>query len=91
MGETGERGWGKVNSDTVKKGADRAPHRSLLKALGLTEREIARPFVGVVNSYTELVPGHMHLRQIADAVKAGIRENGGTPFEFSTVAVCDGF
>ncbi|WP_261486227.1 dihydroxy-acid dehydratase domain-containing protein, partial [Acididesulfobacillus acetoxydans] len=80
-----------MNSDTVKKGADRAPHRSLLKALGLTEREIARPFVGVVNSYTELVPGHMHLRQIADAVKAGIRENGGTPFEFSTVAVCDGF
>ncbi|WP_240986813.1 dihydroxy-acid dehydratase [Acididesulfobacillus acetoxydans] len=79
-----------MNSDTVKKGADRAPHRSLLKALGLTEREIARPFVGVVNSYTELVPGHMHLRQIADAVKAGIRENGGTPFEFSTVAVCDG-
>ncbi|KLU58660.1 dihydroxy-acid dehydratase [Peptococcaceae bacterium CEB3] len=90
LGRTEERGWRKVNSDTVKQGVDRAPHRSLLKALGLTEREIAKPFIGVVNSYTELVPGHMHLRQIADAVKAGIRENGGTPFEFSTVAVCDG-
>ncbi|MDI6813182.1 MAG: dihydroxy-acid dehydratase [Desulfitobacteriaceae bacterium] len=79
-----------MNSDTIKKGIDRAPHRSLLKALGLTDREIAKPFIGVVNSFTELVPGHMHLRQIAEAVKVGIRENGGTPFEFSTVAVCDG-
>lgn len=79
-----------MNSDTVKQGIDRAPHRSLLKALGLTDREINKPFIGVVNSFTELVPGHMHLRQIADAVKAGVRENGGTPFEFSTVAVCDG-
>lgn len=79
-----------MNSDTIKKGIDRAPHRSLLKALGLTDREIAKPFIGVVNSFTELVPGHMHLRQIAEAVKTGIRENGGTPFEFSTVAVCDG-
>ncbi|MDA8229065.1 MAG: dihydroxy-acid dehydratase [Desulfitobacterium hafniense] len=79
-----------MNSDTIKIGVDRAPHRSLLKALGLTDREIEKPFIGVVNSFTELVPGHMHLRQIAEAVKAGIRENGGTPFEFSTVAVCDG-
>lgn len=79
-----------MNSDTIKRGIDRAPHRSLLKALGLTDREIDKPFIGVVNSFTELVPGHMHLRQVAEAVKAGIRENGGTPFEFSTVAVCDG-
>lgn len=79
-----------MNSDTVKSGIDRAPHRSLLKALGLTDREIKKPFIGVVNSFTEMVPGHMHLRQIAEAVKAGIRENGGTPFEFSTIAVCDG-
>lgn len=79
-----------MNSDTIKMGVDRAPHRSLLKALGLTDREIAKPFIGVVNSFNELVPGHMHLRQISDAVKAGIRENGGTPFEFPTIGVCDG-
>ncbi len=85
-----KKGDRRLNSDTIKKGIDRAPHRSLLKALGLTDREIAKPFIGVVNSFTELVPGHMHLRQIAEAVKVGIRENGGTPFEFSTVAVCDG-
>lgn len=79
-----------MNSDTIKQGVDRAPHRSLLKALGLTDREIKNPFIGVVNSFTEMVPGHMHLRQVAEAVKAGIRANEGTPFEFSTVAVCDG-
>ncbi|NLP43755.1 MAG: dihydroxy-acid dehydratase [Peptococcaceae bacterium] len=79
-----------MNSDFVKKGVDRAPHRSLFRALGLTDREINKPFVGIINSFTELVPGHMHLRQISDAVKAGVRENGGTPFEFSTIAVCDG-
>lgn len=79
-----------MKSNTVKMGVDRAPQRSLLKALGLTDRELSKPFIGVVNSFTELVPGHMHLRQVVDAVKAGIRENGGTPFEFSTVAVCDG-
>ncbi|NMA70052.1 MAG: dihydroxy-acid dehydratase [Desulfitobacterium sp.] len=79
-----------MKSNTVKLGVDRAPQRSLLKALGLTDRELSKPFIGVVNSFTELVPGHMHLRQVVDAVKAGIRDNGGTPFEFSTVAVCDG-
>lgn len=79
-----------MNSDNVKQGVDRAPHRSLLKALGLTDREIAKPFIGVVNSFNELVPGHMHLRQICEAVKAGVRENGGTPFEFPCIAVCDG-
>ena len=79
-----------MNSDVLKLGIERAPHRSLLKALGLSDREITQPFVGVVNSFTELVPGHMHLRQIAEAAKAGIRANGGTPLEFSTIAVCDG-
>jgi len=79
-----------MNSDAVKKGVDRAPHRSLFKALGLTDREIDRPLVGIVNSFNELVPGHMHLRNIAEAVKAGVRENGGTPLEFSTIGVCDG-
>ncbi|MGI6449406.1 MAG: dihydroxy-acid dehydratase [Desulfitobacteriia bacterium] len=79
-----------MNSDVVKKGVDRAPHRSLFRALGLTDREINQPLVGIVNSFTELVPGHMHLRQLTEAVKAGVRENGGTPLEFSTIAVCDG-
>jgi dihydroxy-acid dehydratase len=83
-------GSGLMNSDVVKKGVDRAAHRSLFKALGLTDREIAKPLVGIVNSFNELVPGHMHLRQIAEAVKAGVRENGGTPLEFSTIGVCDG-
>lgn len=79
-----------MNSDLVKKGVDRAPHRSLFKALGLTDRELARPLIGVVNSFNEFVPGHIHLRQIAEAVKAGVRDNGGTPLEFPTIGVCDG-
>lgn len=79
-----------MKSDVVKKGIDRAPHRSLFKALGLTDREIEKPLVGVVNSFNEFVPGHIHLRQVAEAVKAGVRENGGTPLEFSTIGVCDG-
>ena len=77
-------------SDAVKKGIERAPHRSLLRALGCTEWEIERPFVGVVNSYSEIIPGHTNLRQIADAVKAGVRAGGGTPFEVGTIGVCDG-
>ena len=79
-----------MRSDAVKKGVERAPHRSLLRALGFTEWEIEQPFVGVVNSYSEVIPGHMHLRQIADAVKAGVRAGGGTPFEVGTIGVCDG-
>ncbi|WP_368294365.1 dihydroxy-acid dehydratase [Dehalobacter sp. TBBPA1] len=79
-----------MNSDAVKVGIDRAPHRSLFKALGLTDREIRKPLIGIVNSFNEFVPGHMHLRQIAEAVKTGVRENGGTPLEFSTIGVCDG-
>ncbi len=79
-----------MKSDAVKKGIERAPHRSLLYAVGCTPGEMDRPFIGVVNSFTEIVPGHIHLRDIAEAVKAGVREGGGVPFEFNTVAICDG-
>jgi dihydroxy-acid dehydratase len=79
-----------VKSDAVKKGVERAGHRSLLYALGCTRAEIDRPFIGIINSYSEIVPGHIHLRSIADAVKAGIRAGGGVPFEVNTIAVCDG-
>lgn len=77
-------------SDEIKKGAARAPHRSLLKALGLSDREMERPFIGVANSFNEVIPGHLHLRSITDAVKAGIWEGGGVPFEFGGIGVCDG-
>jgi dihydroxy-acid dehydratase len=79
-----------MRSDVVKQGPERAPHRSLLRALGCTEREIDQPFVGVINSYNEAIPGHVNLRQVADAVKAGVRSAGGTPFEANTIGVCDG-
>jgi dihydroxy-acid dehydratase len=79
-----------MKSEAVKKGIERAPHRSLLHALGITDAEMSKPFIGVVNSFTEVVPGHIHLREIAQAVKAGVRRGGGVPFEFNTIAVCDG-
>jgi len=79
-----------MKSDIIKKGIDRAPHRSLLYALGWRREETDKPFIGVVNSFTEIVPGHMHLRDIAQAVKAGVNSKGGIPFEFNTIAVCDG-
>lgn len=81
---------GLVKSDVVKKGIERAPHRSLLYALGCTPADMERPFVGVINSFSEIVPGHIHLRQIAEAVKAGVCIGGGVPFEVNTIAVCDG-
>lgn len=74
----------------MKKGIARLPHRSIFKSLGYTDEEIRRPIIGVVNSANELIPGHMHLDSIAEAVKAGIRIAGGTPQEFSTIGVCDG-
>jgi len=77
-------------SDNVKTGITRSPNRSLLKACGYTDEEINRPFIGVVNSFTEVVPGHIHLNTLAEAVKKGIYANGGTAFEFNTMAVCDG-
>ncbi len=79
-----------MRSDIAKKGVARAPHRSLMKAVGFTDEEIKRPLVGIANSANELIPGHMHLDRIVDAVKAGVRMAGGTPMEFSTIGVCDG-
>lgn len=79
-----------MRSDVTKVGAERAPHRALFKATGLTDEEIKRPFVGVVNSWNEFIPGHIHLDRIGQAVKAGIRSAGGVPFEFQTIGVCDG-
>jgi dihydroxy-acid dehydratase len=79
-----------MNSDTIKRGIKSSPHRSLLKSLGLTDSEMEKPFIGVVNSWNEIVPGHIHLDKIAAAVKDGIRAAGGVPFEFNTIAVCDG-
>jgi len=79
-----------LRSDKVKRGIEKAPHRSLLKALGLTNEEIHRPLIGVVNSFNEVVPGHKHLREIAEAVKKGVIMEGGTPLEFPAIAVCDG-
>jgi dihydroxy-acid dehydratase len=79
-----------LRSDAVKVGFQRAPHRALLKALGLSDEDIKKPFIGVVNSYTNVVPGHVHLQQVAEAVKAGIRSAGGVPFEFNTIGICDG-
>jgi dihydroxy-acid dehydratase len=79
-----------MRSDAMKKGIEKSPHRSLFKAMGYTDEEIARPLIGIVNSANEIIPGHIHLNQIAQAVKAGVRMSGGTPMEFSTIGVCDG-
>jgi len=79
-----------VRSDEIKHGVARAPHRSLLRALGVTDAEMERPFIGVANSFSEVVPGHVHLRTIVDAVKAGVRAGGGVPFEFGVMGICDG-
>ncbi len=79
-----------MRSQRVTKGIERAPHRSLFKAMGYTQEELDRPLVGVVNSVNEIIPGHIHLDQIAKAVKAGVYMAGGTPMEFSTIGVCDG-
>ncbi len=79
-----------MRSDTMKKGIERAPHRSLFKAMGYTDDEINRPIIGIANSFNEIIPGHIHLRQIVDAVKAGIRLAGGTPVEFGGIGICDG-
>ena len=79
-----------MRSDVVKKGIERAPHRSLLRAVGCSSEDWDKPFIGVVNSFSEIVPGHIHLRTVANAVKEGIRSQGGVPFEVNTIAVCDG-
>ena len=79
-----------MRSDSIKKGVERAPHRSLLYSLGLTDAELDRPLVGIVSSHNEIVPGHMHLDKIAEAVRAGILAAGGTPLVFPAIAMCDG-
>ena len=83
--------WGfKLRSDAVKRGIERAPHRGIWKCLGVTDEDFDKPFIAVANSFTETVPGHMHLNRLVDYVKAGIRAAGGVPFEFNTIALCDG-
>jgi dihydroxy-acid dehydratase len=79
-----------MRSDVTKVGNERAPHRALLKATGLCDEEIRRPFIGVVNSFNDFIPGHIHLDKLGQAVKAGILSAGGVPFEFQTIGVCDG-
>ena len=79
-----------MRSDITKKGSQRSAHRSLFHAMGYTNEELQRPMIGVVNSFNEIVPGHMHLREIADAVKMGVAEAGGMPVEFPAIAICDG-
>jgi len=79
-----------MRSDRIKKGFERAPHRALLKATGVSDEEMSRPFIAVCNSYIDIIPGHVHLREVAAEVKAAIREAGGVPFEFNTIGVDDG-
>lgn len=79
-----------MRSDRMKNGKDKAPHRSLMYAAGLTKEEIKRPIIGIANSANDIIPGHIHLDKIAEAVKAGIYSAGGTPLEFNTIGVCDG-
>ena len=79
-----------MKSDIIKKGVERSPHRSLLKAMGYTDEEIKRPIIGIANSANEIIPGHTDLNKIVDAVKAGVRMAGGTPMEFGTIGICDG-
>jgi dihydroxy-acid dehydratase len=79
-----------MRSNLMKQGLEKYPHRSLLKAMGLTDREIDQPIIAVANSFNEFIPGHLHLRQITAAAKAGVRLAGGTPLEFGVIGVCDG-
>ncbi len=88
------KGWRKrsndMRSDQMKKGVARTPHRSLMKALGLTDREIQGPLIGIANSANEIIPGHVHVDRVVNAVKAGVRLAGGTPIDFGVIGVCDG-
>ena len=80
----------KQRSDMIKKGFDRAPHRSLLRAAGVKEEDFGKPFIAVCNSYIDIIPGHVHLQEFGKLVKEAIREAGGVPFEFNTIGVDDG-
>lgn len=79
-----------MRSETVKRGYQRAPNRALLRALGITDREMEMPFIGIANAYNNIVPGHIHLRSISQKVQEGIAAAGGVPFEFGTIGICDG-
>ncbi len=79
-----------MRSDSVKKGVERTPHRALLKAVGVTDEDMGRPFIGIANAWNDIVPGHKHLRDLAEHVRQGIREAGGVPFEFGVIGICDG-
>ena len=79
-----------MKSDDAKKGVERAPHRSLFKAMGYTDSEIERPLIGIANAANGIIPGHVHLNTIVDAVKSGVYMAGGTPMEFGVIGVCDG-
>jgi dihydroxy-acid dehydratase len=81
---------GSMRSDIIKKGFERAPHRSLLRACGLKEKDFGKPFIGVCNSYVDIIPGHVHLQEFGRIVKEEIRKAGGVPFEFNTIGICDG-
>jgi dihydroxy-acid dehydratase len=79
-----------MRSDEIKKGIDRAPHRALLRATGKKSEDFNRPFIAVANSYTDIVPGHVNLNEVGKIVKDAVYDAGGLPFEFNTIAVCDG-
>lgn len=79
-----------MNSDVLKDGVARAPHRALLKSLGLVDEELNRPFIGIASSFNETIPGHKHLKALVEEIKAGIRMAGGVPFEFNVIGICDG-
>ncbi len=79
-----------MRSDTVKQGYERAPHRSLLRATGLDTAAIEKPFIAICNAYTDIIPGHVHLRKVGDLIKKAVLQAGGTPFEFNTIGICDG-
>jgi len=79
-----------MRSDTIKSGFQRAPHRALLRACGLKEEDLNKPFIAIANSYCDIVPGHIHLHEVAKVVKQAVRDAGGVPFEFNTIAICDG-
>ena len=79
-----------MRSDEVKSGYQRAPNRSLLRSLGVTDREMGLPFIGIANAYNSIVPGHIHLRQLAEKVREGVASGGGVPFDFGVIGICDG-
>ena len=79
-----------MRSDSIKRGVERAPHRALLKATGVSDADMGKPFIAVVNSYIDIIPGHMHLQAFGRLIKDAVRAAGGVPFEFYTIGVDDG-